>query len=246
MGRRFCDGSDDSRHTRNVPDFSMNRRDFLTAAAHIGAASAWTTAAESDQQRRIGRIIREYDDQGLQRARTETDNSSAEWLAGLVRLSGLQPVLLEPFTLSRVEPLTAYIEIENRRLPGLPLFDGAFTGPEGVEGRLGSIESGAEIAWCEVTAVGPAPALEAARDSGRHKAIVTVTHNPRPGLAPRNAEKFSAPFGPVVLQVGSEARDWLAQHSTGPSRARIAAHVRRISVQARNVLGTLRGKSAHH
>jgi hypothetical protein len=203
-------------------------------------------AAESEQQRRIGRIIREYDAQGWHRTGSETDNSSAEWLAGLMRLSGLQPVLLEPFPLSRIEPQAAYIEIDNRRISGLPLFDGAFTGPEGLDGRLGPLASNAEITFCEVPSAGPVPEFEVARSRGKYKAIVTVTRGRRPGLAPRNAEKFSAPFGPVVLQLESAAGDWLAQHSANASKARIVAQVRRIGVQARNVIGTLRGRSANH
>ena len=226
---------------------SMPRRDFLRAAAHIATASAGlATAAESEQQRRIGRIIREYDAQGWHRTGSETDNSSAEWLAGLMRLSGLQPVMLEPFALSRIEPQAAYIEIDGRRISGLPLFDGAFTGPEGLYGHLGPLDSNAEITFCEVPAAGPAPEFEVARSRGKQKAIVTVTRGRRPGLAPRNAEKFSAPSGPVVLQVESAAGDWLAQQSASAPKARIVAQVRRISVQARNVIGTLRGRSANH
>src|SRR4030095_5750567 len=183
--------------------------------------------------------IREYDAQGWHRTGSETDNSSAEWLAGLMRLSGLQPGVPKPFGLSRMEPQAAYIEIDGRRISGLPLFDGAFTGPEGLYGRLGPLASNAEITFCEVPAAGPAPEFEVARSRGEQKAIVTVTRGRRPGLAPRNAEKFSAPSGPVVLQVESAAGDWLAQQSASAPKARIVAQVRRISVQARNVIGTL-------
>src|SRR4030095_1421108 len=92
---------------------SMSRRDFL-ATASAGLA----TAAESEQQRRIGRIIRGYDSQGWHRTGCETDNPPADGRAGLMRLSGVQPVMLEPFALSRIEPQAAYIEIDGRRISG--------------------------------------------------------------------------------------------------------------------------------
>ena len=75
---------------------------------------------------RIARIISEYDVQGWHRTGTDVDLESAHWLAELVRESGAEPSL-EMFTLDRVIPEPSYIEAGDRRIEGLPLFDGAFT-----------------------------------------------------------------------------------------------------------------------
>jgi hypothetical protein len=46
----------------------------------------------------------------------------------LARATGATPSL-EPFELSRVNPVAHYVDISGQRIDGLPMFDGAFTGP---------------------------------------------------------------------------------------------------------------------
>ena len=130
----------------------------------------------------------------------------------------------------------------------MPLFDGAFTGPAGVRGRLGRLKvtpggSGdADIAAAPtgVNAAGRGP-LGEARRANRHAAIVAVTHGRQPGLCPSNADDFLEPFGPPVLQVSSEEVRWLNAQADLGVQAHLIAHVARTAVTADNVTVTLPG-----
>ena len=110
---------------------------------------------------------------------------------------------LEPFELSRVDPVAAFAQIDGRRIDGLPMFDGAFTAAAGVSGRIGPIDGDQPIGWTRIAPNGEA-ALRKMREASRHAAIVAVTMGGKPGLCPVNAGWFSEPFGPPVLQVSSE------------------------------------------
>ena len=110
---------------------------------------------------------------------------------------------LEPFELSRVDLNATFFEIDRHRIEGLPMFDGAFTDPEGVRGALGGIESDRPIAWIKVNPNAEAQLRKARERSGLH-ALIAVTMGQHPGLCPVNAAFFSDPFGPPVLQVSSE------------------------------------------
>ena len=71
-----------------------------------------------------------------------------QWLAHEARLAGAE-ISLEPFSLSRVDPESCYLRIGEHRIEAVPLFDGGFTRPEGVEGAIGPLGSEAEIALVE-------------------------------------------------------------------------------------------------
>src|SRR3954470_20257526 len=86
---------------------------------------------ETSVQNRIGTVIRAYAEQGVHRTGTDVDRQSAEWLANEVGQIGLEPAL-EEFSLNRVNPLHASLEVNGRKIDGLPLFDGGFTGAVGV------------------------------------------------------------------------------------------------------------------
>ena len=118
-----------------------------------------------DQSQRIARIIGEYDAQSWHRTGTVVDHESAQWLADLVSETGAD-VSLEPFELSRIDPRECYLEVGGQRIPGLPMFDGAFTSAEGIRGSLGPIGSLAEIGIGGVSlAGGEDEALTASRRS---------------------------------------------------------------------------------
>ena len=95
------------------------------------------------------------------------------------------------------------METGGRRAEGVPLFDGGLTGPEGVSGSLGALGSGSVIGVTELGAEPTTRYLDARR-ARQHDAIVAVTPT-GPGVALMNAVHFFEPFGPPVLQVGSEA-----------------------------------------
>jgi len=192
-------------------------------------------------QRRIGTVIRAYEEQGLHRTGTAIDRTSADWLANEVRQIGLHPVL-EEFSLSRVDPVEASITVNGRKIEGLPLFDGGFTSPDGITGSLGGLNSDASIGLAEVApnAAG-SDALGEARRQNRHQAIAVITSGARPGFCPSNADSFLRPFGPPVLQVASEAAPFLAECVQRGSEAVLTAHVERTQAQAFNVVTAISG-----
>ena len=160
-------------------------------------------------QRRIGSVIRTYEAQGFHRTGTAVDRISGDWLADEVRRIGLEP-MREEFSLSRVDPVDASLVVNDRRIEGLPFFDGAFTGPAGIAGLLGPLGSNASIGLVEISPnAAQIGALGDARRQSRHQAIVVVTRGARPGFCPSNAESFLRLFGPPVLQVAARKRLFL-------------------------------------
>jgi hypothetical protein len=192
-------------------------------------------------QRRIGTIVRSYEEQGFHRTGTAVDQNSGDWLAGEVRQIGLEPAR-EEFPLNRIDPVRASVVVDEREIEGLPLFDGAFTGPAGVAGHLGILNSDAPIGLAEIppNAAG-ADVLGDARRRNRHQAIVVVTRGARPGFCPSNADSFLHPFGPPALQVSSEEAPFLAECARRGAKALLTAHVERTRAQAFNVVAKVSG-----
>ncbi len=192
-------------------------------------------------QRRIGTVIRAYEEQGFHRTGTAVDRISGDWLANEVRQIGLEPVR-EEFSLSRVDPVGASLVVNDRKIEGLPLFDGAFTGPAGIAGQLGNLDSDASIGLAEIPPnAAETDALGDARRQNRHQAIVVVTRGARPGFCPSNADSFLRPFGPPVLQVASEEAPFLADCARRGAKALLTAHVERTQAQAFNVITMVSG-----
>jgi len=161
----------------------MLRRSFLKQAVAATGATALSAriVVATDLSQRVARIIREYDQQGVHRTGTKVDEQSARWLARQARQSGAAPSL-EPFTLNRVDPRMCHLQIGERRIEGLPIFDGSFTDAGGVRGRIGPLDSEAEIGLTEATPNAEyVPAYAKMRREARHRAIVVVTRGARPG-----------------------------------------------------------------
>jgi hypothetical protein len=193
-------------------------------------------------RQRVGSVIRAYEAQGFHRTATAVDRASAEWLAAEVRAAGIEPVL-EEFSLSRVDVVNASLVVNGHRIEGLPLFDGGFTTAGGIEGPLGSLGGEAPLGFAELAPnAAEAGALGEARRTNRHQAIVVVTRGARPGFCPSNADSFLYPFGPPVLQVGSEHAFFLAESAQQGARAVLTAHVERTQTQAFNVVAAMSGK----
>lgn len=221
----------------------------MATAAACGALApsrsiAAQNAAQRELERRIGRLISEYERQGFHWTGSEVDRRSADWLYEEVRRIGLVPAR-ESFALSRVDPVGTGLICRDRRIEGLPLFDGAFTDAEGISGRLGPVGSESDIGLVEAppntAAAGP---LGEARRQQRHKAIVCVTRGGRPGLCPSNADSFLTPFGPPVLQVSSDESSFLSDQAQGRAEVRVMASVRRTVTSAFNVTAKLDGSNA--
>ncbi|MGB9364965.1 MAG: hypothetical protein WCE79_03015 [Xanthobacteraceae bacterium] len=195
-------------------------------------------------RQRVGAVIRAYESQGFHRTGTAVDRLSGEWLANEVRDIGIEPAF-EEFSLSRVDVVSTSLVVSGRRIEGLPLFDGGFTGPAGIEGNLGLLGSDAPIGLAELAPnAAEAGALGEARRQNRHQAIVVVTRGARPGFCPSNSDSFLRPFGPPVLQVASEEAPFLADCARQGARALLTAHVERTQAQAFNVVAVVSGKDA--
>jgi len=223
----------------------MTRRQWLAAVAAVTAGTPRQTAlaqpGEDPAARRIAALIRDFAAQGFHRTATPVDRVSGEWLADQVKRAGLTPSL-EPFTISRVDPVNVAIVAGSRRIEGVPLFDAAFTSADGVRGRLGDRPSAAEVLLVEtaVNAAG-AGALGDARRAGAGNAIVAITRGGRPGLCPSNADSFRSPFGPPVIQVSSEEAAFLAAHAANRGEVTVIAHVKRTAASADNVTAAISG-----
>ncbi|MGE3844990.1 MAG: hypothetical protein AB7I50_25780 [Vicinamibacterales bacterium] len=191
--------------------------------------------------RRVGNAIKEFEAQGFHRTGTAVDNASGDWLAEQVRQAGLSPSL-EPFSLSRVDPITSTLLVGGRTIEGVPLFDAAFTDAQGISGRLGTPDANSEIVLTQtaVNVAGAGP-LGEVRRAGRCKGIVAVTQGRRPGLCPSNADSFQQPFGPPVLQVSSEEAAWLTSQAKLGANVTLITHVARTSVTANNIVASIQG-----
>ena len=229
---------------------SMTAVNGLACLAVTGRAAAGQSPARSvltarsavrRRENRILAIIQAYEKQGFHRTGTAVDRASGNWLCDEVRQAGLTPSR-EPFSLDRVDPRSASLVTGDRRIEGLPLFDGAFTDERGVRGRLGPLEGHVEIGLTEAVpnAAGAGPLGDARRKGGR-KAIVCVTRGGRPGLCPNNADFFLQPFGPPVLQVASENAVWLAECARQGVDVQIIAHAIRTRAEAFNVTARVTG-----
>ncbi len=227
---------------------TLTRREWFalslaSAAAPFTAARAVDAHGSGPEQiaRRAARLIAEFESQGYHRTATAVDWASGDWLASQVAAAGLTP-MKERFPVDRVDPVTCVLVVDGRRIAGLPLYDGAFTGPDGIGGRLGTADSGADIAVTATAtnAAGAGP-LGQARRSGRHKAIVALTNGRQPGLCPSNADEFLAPFGPPVLQVDSAEEGLLGDAVARGVSARLIAQVARTPASAMNVVAEIRG-----
>ena len=203
-------------------------------------AAALAIAPPSDDvERRASDTIRAYSAEGHHRTATAVDRASAEALLVRARATGAA-VSLQPFQLSRVDPVAALVQIEDRRIEGLPMFDGAFTAAGGLRGAIGPIDGDQPFAWTRVAPNGEA-ALRKLRERSPHTAIVAVTMGGKPGLCPVNAGWFNEPFGPPVLQISSEHLGAIEAASASHAEIRVVAHATRQGAQAFNLVADVPG-----
>lgn len=231
---------------------AKTRRRFLRAGAAAAAGAALWPAARAQARQapamesigdRISRVVREYDAQGDHRTGSAVDAESGRWLADRVDEAGIVPEI-EWMGFSRIDIQAAYVEIGQRRADGVPLFDGGFTDPAGVSGRLGPLDAGAAIGFGDAGPRG-GEALARYRRATTNRAAVAVTGGAGSGvpdgLALLDAPDFKDPFGPPVVQVASRHREWLAGAAAEGATARVVAHVIRRPVEVFNVTAVLRG-----
>ncbi len=190
---------------------------------------------------RISSYIRDYDSQGIHRTGTDVDNRSADWLAKEISDLGVQPQIDE-FSFERLEVHSAKLVIGGLSIDAVPLYDCTYTDQAGITGSLGELGRESDIGFV-VSLPQASDELMKVRRSGKHKAIVLVTHEQFPGTGPaiQNAENFGNPFGPPVLQVAgkylSEIKEAAGRHDT----ATVIAHASYVQAKAKNIGATING-----
>jgi len=220
---------------------SVTRREWLWLAGQ-GALLAQQPARDGDAERRVAQLIHAFEEQGIHRTATAVDGRSGDWLARQVEEAGLKPAR-EIFSISRVDPVATGVSSSGRRVEGVAMFDGGFTGPEGVRGRIGPLAGDAPVGLVEIAPnTAGAGALGSARHQNRHRAIVAITRGGRPGLCPSNAEAFLKPFGPPVVQISSQEAEWLGGLAREGAEVAVIAQVQRTSAEAFNVTTSIAGR----
>jgi hypothetical protein len=227
----------------------FTRRELLAMGAAASAYPFLKASADQPPGDALGRIsgfIQVYDSQGIHRTGTDVDDASGAWLLEQVRGAGGLGAL-ERFHLSRVDVRACTVAAGSRTIEGLPMFDGGFTGPNGVSGRIGPGGSNAEVALVDLD--GPAissegRSLDALRRGSRHRAVVCITRGNQPGLTPMNAARFHDPFGIPVVQVASSEGSWLHDVAKRGDHVSVVAHVARADDTAANVTAIVRGTRA--
>ncbi len=186
-----------------------------------------------------------YDAFGERRTGGAGDATSARWLCGLAATAGAAAALA-PVAFTRFLPGEARLEVAERAIEGLPLFDGGTTTPAGIAGQLGPLGSAVPIGVIEMpprAASLPGNPFAAARRDSRHAAIVVALRTQPDSLAPLNAHDSEAPFGPPVLQVaGREAPALLALAAHGAS-ARLIVTGGREAGRSHSVRADLAGQT---
>lgn len=192
----------------------------------------------ADAETRIAGWLTAWDAQGTHRTGTPGDTAGAEWLATEARALGAE-VAIEEFALDRLDPVACCLEIADRRIDGVPVFDAPPTGAAGIAGRLGTDIAVAELSPRAVYS-GAFQRLRRGANScqGGHRALVVVCQGDAPGLALINAEDFRAPYGAPAIHVASEVRAAVRDGAM----ARLVSHSRRSPARAVNIVAMLPGR----
>jgi len=195
-------------------------------------------------QRRAARWLGLWDAQGTHRTATAGDEAGADWLAGEAAALGAT-VTIEEFTLDRLDPVTAFLEVGGESFAAVPVFDAPATDMAGLTGRLGPAGSAAEIA---VAALSPRAVytgeFEKLRRGGNHRGFVVLCSGESPGMGLLNAESFRAPYGMPAIHVASEAREAVLAAADVGTPARLVAASRRTPAHAHNVVARLPDRGA--
>ena len=167
----------------------------------------------SSIKKNIKKDLIKWDSIKLHRTGTEGDNETAYWLADEIKKCGLTAEV-DKFDFIKRSPGKCQVTNGTHTAIGLPMFDGGSTAFDGIKGQHGSLNTNDVIA---ITQYGSSANDESSinlnkvRAKNEHLAIVAIADvSPNiPGLAVLNAESYRKPFGPPVLQVATQEREWL-------------------------------------
>ncbi len=88
-----------------------------------------------DAEARAADRLAAWDAQGIHRTATKGDEAGADWLIGEAIRLGVAPCR-EEFALDRLDPVSAYLEIDGSCIAGVPVFDAPATDADGILGKL--------------------------------------------------------------------------------------------------------------
>ena len=227
----------------------LTKRKFIQSSllAALIPLQFGSKAKDKTMEQRISTLIAEYSSQGIHRTGTEVDHRSADWLIAKISALGVEATETA-FGFQRLQPLECSLRLGQLTVPGVPLYDCSYTEEKGFSGSLGPIGSQADIGVAMAppfanTEIGQA--IYSARLTDAHRGIIIVSEasQPKNGIALLNAEHFSKPFGPPVLQVAG--KHWreiqLAIASSTPGH--LTLHAETIDAIARNIGATIEGKN---
>ncbi|MFT5212064.1 MAG: hypothetical protein ACI9CE_003806 [Flavobacterium sp.] len=195
-------------------------------------------------KKRIAEIIRQYSAQGIHRTGTDVDRENAEWLKKKFDSLGVDTEF-NCFAFKRIVNSDTALIIGTKRINAEPLYDSSYTDVMGLQGTLGKLGSKADFG---VIMSPPQHESEQgrmihkARLEGKHKAIIICTPAQMPsGITTMNAENFTQPFGPPVIQISNA--DWQSVQSAikDTSTATLIANCKLVDAEAINVCATVRG-----
>ncbi|MEK9824291.1 MAG: hypothetical protein VW840_19165 [Gammaproteobacteria bacterium] len=198
-------------------------------------------------QTRIAEVISEYSSQGIHRTGTDVDNQSAAWLLQKIESLGVSPAKTV-FRFQRLNPLINQLSIGDLTITGVPLYDCTYTDNRGITGSIGELGSEADIGVIMALPFASSPGgqrIHSARLEAKHKAIIIVTDSrlPENGVALQNAEDFTDPFGPPVLQVSNEHWTELQTAMGSQVEANVVIHCEYVDATASNVEAKIKGSN---
>jgi hypothetical protein len=183
-----------------------------------------------------------WDWQGIHRTATAGDAAGAEWLTHEAADLGAIPAL-EEFALDRLDPVEAYLEFDNTRIPGVPVFDAPATGPDGISGILGRVGEQTPIAVAELSPLSVyTPDYEQLRRNAVHRGLAILCKGRESGLGLLNAERFRHPYGAPAVHVSSEACAEVLAAAARRISARLVSTSCRVPTRASNVVIMLHGR----
>ena len=169
------------------------------------------------------------------------DAATSAWLADMIAAAGATPHI-DTFSFDRLVPQKCFLTIDGLDIHGIPLFD-CLISPL-VEAPLHPLDIGQGIGLTTFSPNAQHPGTKAlldARVRNLHQGIVAISEGGTEGLSLLNADHFSKPYGPPVLQVDGGHKDQIVDAATSGCSGRIAFKVERQSSEASNVQTTIPG-----
>jgi hypothetical protein len=181
------------------------------------------------------RLVAAFDASGVHRVGTPGDLASGAWFAAEAAQSGVAMARLPvPIQCTLVEE--AYLACAGLRIDGLPMFDSPACA--GVSGTLCASDGQGDIGFAafpsNAASIKGQP-LEQLRRATTHAALVVATRVTGDSLAPINAQYYTTPFGPPVLQVAGMHHAFLAEQAARNTLVQLVSRYRREAVDSFNI-----------